>query len=191
MEKKLDVYFDYMCPFCYTEAVSLQALKDKGVELNWKAWKLPTDANPPIKPEGYGEDAIKYLNHITQQLGLTLNPATQKRDTYLAHLGAKFAKGKGLFHEYHTRVFQAVWKYGEDVSDIQVLTAIAEEAGLNPEEFEQALDNNSYEQLLEKDFKEVKNKAIWTIPSYVGKRGEIQVHHFNEIPSLRQLENIV
>jgi predicted DsbA family dithiol-disulfide isomerase len=171
--------------------VSLQPLVEKGVRIQWRDWKLPNNANPPAKPEGYGIEAKKYLEKLLDETKLELHPPSKKQDSFLAHIGSKFALEKGIFEQYQHRVFQAVWVNNEDIGDRTVLCRIAAELGLEIEDFKNALENRKYINMVEEDFNYASNHHIWTIPSYVTSRGEIQVHHFKDIPLVSRLEEIL
>lgn len=171
--------------------MSLKPLEDEGVRLNWKAWRMPVDAAPPDKPEGYGMGAQLFLKQLINKTGLTIHPPSQTRDTILAHIGGKYAKAKGLFTSYHLRLFKAVWEFNEDIEDVAVLAGIAEEVGLNRESFLKSLEHSEYRSLVEADFVRASESKIWTIPSYIGKKGTIQVHHYENIPDLKELSELL
>jgi predicted DsbA family dithiol-disulfide isomerase len=171
--------------------VSLKPLEDEGVAIHWRAWKMPEGANPPEKPEGYGEEAKAFLQKLIQEAGLEVRPPSDKRDTFLAHVGAKFAKEKGVFQAYHKRVFEAVWKHDENIGDVAILRSIAQEVGLNPDEFEKAIHLDQYKDKVEADFQFAAERKAWTIPVYIGEKGEIHVHHFKDIPSVDQIKEIL
>jgi predicted DsbA family dithiol-disulfide isomerase len=171
--------------------VSLKPLIQKGIEIEWKAWKLPYNANPPAKPEGYGEEAKLFISKLLNETRLEIHPPSTKRDTYLAHIGVKIAKEKGHFDQYHHRIFQAVWVRDEDIEDVDMLCEVAREVGLNPEEFKVSLTNKTYINQVESDFQSAVDKQIWTIPSYIGSNGEIQVNHFKDMPNITEIEKII
>ncbi|SDH68770.1 DSBA-like thioredoxin domain-containing protein [Alteribacillus persepolensis] len=152
---------------------------------------MPKGANPPAKPEGYKKQAKQFLQQFESDTGIKIRPPSEKRDTYLAHVGAKFAREKGMFDAYHQRIFEAVWKHDEDIADTEVLCAIAKEAGLQPQEFEQAIHAETYKAMVDADFQLAEDWNIWTIPSYIGSNGEIQVHHFEDAPSIEELKKIL
>lgn len=152
---------------------------------------MPADANPPAKPDGYMMEAKQFMKSLFEERGLTIQAPSQKRDTFLAHVGAKYAHLNRRFNEYHVRLFQAVWEKDEDIEDIVVLSAIAKEVGLDTNDFKEALANKEYIEMVERDFTLASKNHIWTIPSYVGASGEIQVHHFKDMPSLEQLNRLV
>ncbi len=171
--------------------MSLKSLEEEEVRIDWSAWRMPADANPPAKPEGYGEGAQRFLKELVSEMGLSIQPPTEKRSTRLAHTGGKYARSKGKFSPYHLRIFQAVWEKDEDIGDRHVLAGIAEEVGLDREGFLNALGNPEYDMLVDDDLTNADKNKIWTIPSYIGAKGEIQVHHYNDIPSLEKLRELL
>jgi predicted DsbA family dithiol-disulfide isomerase len=171
--------------------VSLKPIEQKGVELIWKAWRIPVNSQPSPKPEGYGEQAKEHLQTLLKDVGLHISPPSEKSDTFLAHIGAKYAKEQRQFNLYHQRIFEAVWKDSQNIGDKKVLIDIAKGMGFNPIEFEEALSNPSFIDQVESDFKSASEKQVWTIPSYLGAKGMIQVHHFKDLPTLEELENII
>lgn len=152
---------------------------------------MPAEANPPAKPEGYMEQAKEALAQIISEIGLMIRPPSHKRDTLLAHIGAKIAREQGRFEAYHQRVFEAVWKNEEDIGDPLTLSQIAGEAGMDPSAFQQSLKEERYREMVEADFKHAVDNRIWTIPSYMGRKGTIQVDHFKDIPSQEDLYEIL
>ncbi len=152
---------------------------------------MPEGANPPAKPEGYGEQAQDYLRKLIKETGLAIHPPSATRDTFLAHVGGKYALEKDRFDDYHRRIFEAVWKHDEDIGQQAVLVDIAHEVGLVTNEFKAALNAEKYKQQVADDYRLAAERKIWTIPSYIGPKGEIQVHHFKDLPTPSELEKIL
>lgn len=171
--------------------MSLKPLEQSGIRLDWKAWKLPFDANPPAKPEGYANGAKQYLEKLIKETGLQIQPPSTKRDTYLAHVGAKYAKSKGLFDAYHQRIFEAVWEKDENIEDLTFLANVAKEIGLNSNKFLEAITGDEYRNIVENDYESAVQNKIWTIPSYLGQGGIIQVHHYQDMPTVNDLKKII
>lgn len=59
------------------------------------------------------------------------------------------------------------------------------------EAFLNALDQSKYQDLVRADIARANEEDIWTIPSYIGSKGIIQVNHYNELPSVEQLRTII
>jgi predicted DsbA family dithiol-disulfide isomerase len=103
----------------------------------------------------------------------------------------KFAKEYGNFTDYHHKIFKAVWEDDVDIEKVEALTQIAAEVGLNPIQFKNALNKEKYKDLVQNDFNKAHENQIWTIPSYVGNKGVIQVHHFKDMPNIERLKEII
>lgn len=171
--------------------MSLKLLEKSGITIDWKAWKLPHNANPTTKPEGYAIGAKNSIEKLIKATGLIIQSPTNKSDSYLAHVGAKYAKSKERFNEYHQRIFQAVWERDEDIGDLVLLSNIAKEIGLNKTEFLEAINGDMYKEMVEEDFKQANEDKVWTIPSFIGKGGVIQVHHYQDLPTLKTINKIL
>ncbi|MBP1931247.1 putative DsbA family dithiol-disulfide isomerase [Ammoniphilus resinae] len=159
--------------------------------MDWRAWEMPADAHPPAKPEGYGENAKKFLQTLLDQLGLQIQPPNKKAKTFLAHVGGKYAKEQGVYEAYQQAIFEAIWQNSESVEDKKILSQIAKKVGLSPAAFEGALENPSYIKQVMADFQLAVDQKIWTIPSYQGENGTIQVNHFKDLPTIKELEKLI
>lgn len=171
--------------------MSLTPIQQSGVKILWKPWKMPENANPPAKPAGYGEQAKEYLDSLFKNTGLDIKRPSRKYDTFLAHVGGKIAEEKGHLNKYLLGVYEAIWKHDQNIEDPRVLKTIAEGAGLDGQLFEQLLNDSDYETQVKSDFDYAEKLEIWTIPSYLGSKGQIQVNHFKDIPSIHQLREIL
>ena len=60
--------------------------------------------------------------------------------THLAFEGFQYAKEKGSGNVYNGRVLRAFFQEEQDIGDSEVLTQLAEEVGLNREQFREALE---------------------------------------------------
>ncbi|PSL40861.1 putative DsbA family dithiol-disulfide isomerase [Salsuginibacillus halophilus] len=184
MTAYLTIFFDYNCPFCYTEVVKLQKTNIQAV---WKAWRMPDNASPPSKPEGYKDGAIRRLQELSQTCQITINPPERKMDTFLAHTGAKAAQAQQAFDAYHKGVFTALFRDQQNIEDPEVLADIAAAAGIDRAEFLGALHSEGYHDLVHRDFAEADERSVWTIPSFIGDGGELYVHHYDQLPSVQEL----
>lgn len=190
MKKELTVFFDYNCPFCYLESIRLQGLAGKGIAVNWRSYQKPENANPPAKPTDYGDQVQAYLKQLRDEKGMEIQSPPAKASTILAHIGGKYALEKGKFTEYQSQVFNAIWQDGQTVDSVEVLVSIARRLGWDEVDFRAALENSHYQQLVEKNLQEVRERRIWTIPYYIAEDNKIEIFHFKEIPSWDQLEGL-
>ena len=101
---KLDVYFDYACPYCYRGHQNLLELLKRHPEVE-VAWK-PCEAHPRPEPAAIHSDkAIEGMYFVEE-------------------------KGGDLLR-YHAAVYRAMFEASQDISDFTVLKACAAEAGID------------------------------------------------------------
>jgi 2-hydroxychromene-2-carboxylate isomerase len=70
---------------------------------------------------------------------ITLPKVSPQPHTQLAFEGYQYAKDYGKGNDYNHRVLEAFFVEGKDTGQIDVLTRLAGEVGLNEKEFEEAL----------------------------------------------------
>lgn len=70
-------------------------------------------------------------------------------NSHTALAAGEFAKEKGVFEEFHERVFKAYFSNGMDIGDKAVVSGIAEESGINAEELFEKLEEGVYEKTLD------------------------------------------
>lgn len=140
------VYSDYVCPWCYMMHASLeQVVKETPLDIEWRAYELqPEEA-------GIDEAALaekqKQIDSFWPQVdrtakevyGLELKKGRLGVNTRLAHMGAKAARRLGRGDEYHRKVFETHWHEQRDISDPEILVAIARDVGLDEDAFRESL----------------------------------------------------
>ncbi len=83
-----------------------------------------------------------------------------------AAVAARAAQEQGKFWEYHDILFQNQKGENNGAFSDENLVAFAEEAGLDVEQFEAALESGEYEEVVEEDFREAQNAGIQGTPSF-------------------------
>ncbi|SEM54172.1 Predicted dithiol-disulfide isomerase, DsbA family [Mesobacillus persicus] len=123
-----------------------------------------------LKPEGnYLQSAWKNsIYPMAEQMGVKIGLPTVSPQpyTHLAFEGYQYAKANGKGNEYNHRMFTAFFQESQDIGDIEVLTKLAGELGLNIEEYRQVLETRKYKEVhemaLEHAYSEAKIKAVPT-----------------------------
>jgi predicted DsbA family dithiol-disulfide isomerase len=118
-----------------------------GAEVIW----LPFDLHPEYPPHGvprktlegrYGRGFLDHVGKMIEDAGFRhAPPPTAPRSLKALQLG-ELARDEGLHGEVHHRLFTAYWSDGLDIGDLDVLTVIATEAGLDPEPTRAALESD-------------------------------------------------
>jgi predicted DsbA family dithiol-disulfide isomerase len=111
-------------------------------------FELRPEPDPTLRPDG------DYLQRAWQQsvypmarkmgVPITLPMVSPQPHTHLAFEGYQFAKEQGLGDEYTSRVLKAFFVEGQDIGQVDVLTRLAGEVGLDASRFEEALRMRKY-----------------------------------------------
>lgn len=150
----LDILFvtDFVCPYCLVAKVALEeALKETGMEAQIKIqpFELTPESRERVDVCHDEERKKRYriLVEPAKALGLDMKlpPAVCPRPyTRLAFEGMYFAQEKGCGERYSDLAYRAYFEKEEDIGEMDVLCGIAENAGLNAEDFRQALEAGTY-----------------------------------------------
>ncbi|TWD89173.1 putative DsbA family dithiol-disulfide isomerase [Neobacillus bataviensis] len=150
---KIEVWSDYVCPFCYIGKRRLELALEQfphkeQVEVEFKAFELDPNS-PTYNGESIHEVlANKYRMSVEQAkqanqnvgnqaatVGLTYNfDGMKPTNTFDAHRLAKFAKTKGKAAVVSENLLQAYFTEAKHIGDFDALADIAEASGLNRQE---------------------------------------------------------
>jgi predicted DsbA family dithiol-disulfide isomerase len=183
---KIEVWSDFVCPFCYIGKRRLEmALNDfehkEEVEVVFKSFELDPQSKKKfdesiheIIAKKYGmpvEQAKGMNNQIVAQakeIGLNYNFDDMKpTNTFDAHRLAHYAKTEGKMNELSERILKAYFVESKDISDYEVLTKLAEEVGLNRAEALESLETGKYVAEVRKDEEEASKLNITGVPYFV------------------------
>ena len=145
----ITVYSDYVCPYCLlAEQVLADAIGDRDIRINWRAFELRPDPAPTLRPEDPYLPTVwnQSIYPLAKRLGVPIQlpsispqPRTAKAFELLA-----MAQDQGLDHEYSMRVLRAFFQENRDIGNPDVLVALAVDAGLDVNEARQALESGAY-----------------------------------------------
>lgn len=185
----IEVWSDYVCPFCYIgkrrleEALKLSKLEDR-VDVVFKAYQL--DPNTPAGSdlsviEGLAEkynvsleEANNMMQNVVEQaktVGLEFQVETMKTsNTFDAHRLTKFAEQAGAGQRMTERLLRGHFIEGEAVDSRETLLQIAEECGLNREEVQAMLDSDRHADEVNADIQEAVQIGVRGVPFFVLNR---------------------
>lgn len=139
----IDVFSDYICPFCYIGNGLLKRVARGSAHVLRVRW-LGLEIHPDTPPEGrdlkdlfQGDGYVgvhKALGERARDLGLPFHPPATLPNAHRAHLLAEFARDHGAFEAVHDGLFHAYFGEGKDLNRTDTLAAVAAGAGLDPEE---------------------------------------------------------
>ena len=183
---KIEMWSDFVCPFCYLGKrrleIALEKFKQKDeVELVFKSFELdPTskkkfDGNiHEFIAEKYGipvEQARASNNQIeveAKAIGLNYNfDDAIRTNTFDAHRLVHYAKTEGKMNELSERIFRAYFVDSLNISDHKVLASLASEVGLNSNKTLGILESDLYAKDVRKDEETASKLGISGVPYFV------------------------
>lgn len=186
---KVEIWSDYVCPFCYIgkrrfEAGLRQFSNNEAVEVVYKSFELDPharrDGNPGVHDmlaAKYGmsrEQAVANTNNITQQakaLGLDYYfDRTIQTNTFDAHRLSHFAASKGKLAEMTERLLKAHFTDTLHIGNHEMLADLAAEVGLDRVEALRVLTDGEYADDVRADEQEAGRVGVRGVPFFVINR---------------------
>ena len=154
---RVDIVSDVVCPWCVIGYRQLVAAAE-GLAIELDVHWHPFELHPGMPEEGqnlrehmamkYGttpeasEKARARLSAIGEGLGFQFKYTedTSMSNTFRAHQLLDWANEQGREHDLKLALFEAFFTHQRNVSDIDVLTSVAEDVGLDPDEARRVLE---------------------------------------------------
>jgi predicted DsbA family dithiol-disulfide isomerase len=174
-EFRIDVWSDFVCPFCVLEEPVLDALKDEHgdrLEIAWRAYELRPDPVPTLDPDGaYLHDIWgRAVYPMAADRGMPLRlPPVQPRSR-LAHEAARHATLQGRGDAMRRAVFRAFFEDGRDIGDIDVLVELGATQGLDAAALRDALERGTHTAAVLDDEREAQALGLRGVPALLVRR---------------------
>ncbi|MDX9918729.1 MAG: DsbA family oxidoreductase [Paludibacter sp.] len=186
---KIEIWSDVMCPFCYIgkrnfEKALAQFTEKEKIEIVWKSFQLDASV-PDIATESYEEYLVKRKGLSAEQVkGMLQNVTQMAREAGLdyhfdrsvmvnslkAHRLIQFAKTRKLGDEAEERLFHAFFTEGKSIADIDTLTQLGVEIGLDATELQVAFTDELYAYQVNQDIQEARQIGVNGVPFFVFNR---------------------
>lgn len=166
---RIDVWSDYVCPFCYLEEPVLERLRHEyaeRVDIVWRAFELRPEPHPTLDPDGAYLHRVwnRSVYPMAQERGMTLRlPPVQPRSRKALEL-AEFARTHGRFADLHRALFKTFFEDGRDLGDIDTLVEIAASVGLPADASRAVLQQGSFRDRVLADAQEAHALGISGVP---------------------------
>ncbi len=156
MPLRLDVWSDYVCPFCYLEEPVLTKMREEfgdRLAVQWRAFELRPVPVPTLPPRGdYLVDIWdRAVYPMARDRGMTLKLPPMQPRSRLALEAAECAREHGRFDAMHAAIFRAFFEEGRDIGQKEVLLDLGESCGLERDILERALRSGQYRERVLKD----------------------------------------
>ena len=183
---KIDIWSDYVCPFCTVGerhlALALEKFEGRDdVEIVWRSFELdPTaEKNPTesmvdylVKRKGMPKEQVESMNQGLAQraadVGLEFNwQNAVSGNTRDAHRLGHLAREKGVGNEWDKALKLAYFTEGRNISDDEVMKDIAAQVGLDAEDVESVLGSNEYDDRVQADINQAVALGVQGVPFFV------------------------
>lgn len=170
---RVDVVSDVVCPWCVIGYHQLAKASDEtgiGIDVHWHPFELNPQmgaagenlrehlaAKYGTTPEGSRKERAR-LTEMGAALGFTFDYADDMRmvNTFLAHQLIDWANDHGRGHDTKLALFRAFFSRREDLNDVNVLSNVAAEIGLDRNAATAMLETGEKAELVRR------NELFWT-----------------------------
>lgn len=170
---KLDIYSDYVCPWCYVGQGVVERLKrEYRVGVEWRPFFL----HPEVPPEGIRLPAqvrerfattYARLKKIADDNGLPLFSPDIIPNSRISLEASEYARTHDKHEEFRRVVFRKLYGEGQNIGTWEVLRAAAEEVGLDPNEMQSKTEAGDFRDLLDEQLKKADALGIYAVPTYI------------------------
>ncbi|MDP7343921.1 MAG: DsbA family oxidoreductase [Alphaproteobacteria bacterium] len=175
MSLQVQVFSDYVCPYCFfAERPLNEALAefDGAVEVEWMPFELRPYPTPTLEPDGdYLQNGWRdSIYPMAERMGvrIVLPSVSPQPYTKLAFEGALAARDEGKAEAYNHRMFTAFFQDELDIGNADVLGDCAAEIGMDRKNFRAALDDSLHRQECEEQLRFGRDiLAINSVPTFV------------------------
>lgn len=170
-KKKLIVYSDFICPFCYIGKINAERLQaaTPELEIEWREFELHPEGQPdPRSP--YMQQAQAAVTRLARLYGIEIKPEVLTQVTSASRkalLGLEFAREYGKDEAYRDAVFKAYWVEGRDIGNIDVLVGVAADAGLDAGAFRKAIQSGTSLSKLRAAMDDAYRHGIRGVPTFL------------------------
>jgi predicted DsbA family dithiol-disulfide isomerase len=142
------------------------------VRLIPKAFYLRPDTPPegsplPAQIRERMKDPANPLKRRAAELGLTMADHDVIPSTRRAHQASKWAKSLGQEEALHEQLLRHYWTLGEDIGQWPALRSAAQDAGLDPDQMQAAVESGAFQKAVDDDLNEGAALGIHAVPTYV------------------------
>lgn len=177
IQLKVDIWSDYVCPFCYLQLSIFEELqREYGAQITvqWHAFELRPEPLSTLDP---GADYLRatWLRHVypmaEKRNVLMKLPPVQPRSRSVLEAAA-FAKAQGKFDSFHKEAFRSFFELGLDIGDPSELLAVGSRAGLDPHALSSALSNHHYTEQIVADEGLADELGLRGVPAFLIRRAD-------------------
>ncbi|MDR8018831.1 DsbA family oxidoreductase [Nesterenkonia aerolata] len=192
MTTQIDVFVDYVCPFCFLVEPAIEEVKrDRDVNVTIRPFELRPAPVPTLRPED------EYLPRVWQQsvypmaervgVPMALPSISPQPRTEKAFMVLQLAQEQGLAQEYTEAMFAAFFQQDRNIGLDEVIIDVATSVGLEQTEVEEALSSEQRRQRQRADH----DYAVGTVGLDVVPGVVVEGQVLRGVPSARRLKKVI
>jgi predicted DsbA family dithiol-disulfide isomerase len=118
-------------------------------------------------PQLDAQNMFHHLRKMAAPYGITFADISLISNSRMSLEASEFAKEQGMFEQFHRTLFRAYFSQGMDIGNLEVLTQIGHESGLDRGALAQALQTGKYRPLIDKMRKEAASLGVTAAPTFI------------------------
>ena len=192
--KVLEVFSDYVCPWCYLGSARTARLKkERGVQVKYVHFPLHPDTPQQGKSledlfAGRGYDMSKMQAQMRARMAAEGLPYGDRKMTYNSRLAqelASWAVSQPGGEAIHDALFRAYFVDGKNIGDPRVLVEIAKSVGLDEARAGEVIEKRTQKAAVDADWEKSRQYGVTGVPTYVlGDRGVVGAQPYEALEEL-------
>lgn len=173
---KLEVFTDYVCPWCYLGDARVKNLK-KAYEIDIELIHFPLHPDTPVEGRKLldlfrsTQDDIDRKNQNMSTLmkneGLPFNDRVYTFNSRLAQEIGVWAEKLDQNTSIHDNFFEAYFVHGLNIGLENVILEIVDKSGLDTDEAKKIIQNRLFSDEIDQHWKKSRNYGVTGVPTYV------------------------
>ncbi len=176
MALKLEMFSDFICPFCYIGFEVVRKLKPEfDFALEWKGFQIhpewPAEGMPAAQWRGGIDPASrkviwKRIVAMGEAAGVAMKPPETLTNSRLALEAAEFAQTTDRAEAFEERIYRAYFSEGLNIGRAGVIAELAADAGLDAAAMSEALEARRYADVLKHNAVAAHERGVSGVPTF-------------------------
>jgi predicted DsbA family dithiol-disulfide isomerase len=183
---KIQIWSDIMCPYCYIgkrriEGALAEFPHAANVEIEWKSFQLDASfiaseadnmvehlAEKYRKDKAWAQEMMDSMTQNAKNSGLDFHfEKAIMANSFNAHRLLHLAKKHNKSNELEELLFKAYLTDGKNINNLDTLSELGIEAGLDKNEIETVLHSDAYAEAVKQDIEMAHNVGVQGVPFFV------------------------
>ncbi len=177
MPFKLEMFSDFVCPFCYIGFETARRLKPEfGFKLDWRGFQIhpdwPAEGIPAERVYGHlnGDQrraAWERIDVLARDIGLEMRPPSVLTNSRIALEAVEFARDTGIDDErLEEALYRAYFVDGKNIGDPKIVEDAAVGCGIDRAALTEALKSGKYSLRLRDNAHDAQQRDVTGVPTF-------------------------